>query len=160
MGSKRTPCQHGLLRPTLYQLCVPKCYREQLLSQYHNLLGHFSFQRLYPTMSVHYFWRTLCHDIKEFVKTCQTCQFSKIPTNKPKSPLRPLPVPTRPMEFMSFDHKRLTRVTNKGNTYVLAFICYIALFPIYIDYIYHTLDHILLTVDRDRLFVPLSNCHY
>ena len=24
------------LRPTLYQLCVPKCYREQLLSQYHN----------------------------------------------------------------------------------------------------------------------------
>jgi len=31
------------LRPTLYQLCVPKCYREQLLSQYHNFLDHFSF---------------------------------------------------------------------------------------------------------------------
>jgi len=75
-------------------------------------------------MSVRYFWRTLCHDIKEFVKTCQTCQFSKIFTNEQKSPLHPLPVPTKPMEFISFDHKRLTRVTNEGNIYVLAFICH------------------------------------
>jgi len=82
-------------------------------------------------MSVRYFWRTLCHDIKEFVKTCQTCQFSKNPTNKQKSPLRPLPVATRPMEFISFDHKRFTRVTNEGNTYVLAFICHFSGYVVY-----------------------------
>jgi len=35
------------------------------------------------------------------------------------------------MEFISFDHKRLTRITNEGNTHVLAFICH---FPGYVVY--------------------------
>ena len=43
------------LRPTYYQLCVPQTYRESLIKQYHELLGHFSIQRLDPTMIVHYY---------------------------------------------------------------------------------------------------------
>jgi len=82
-------------------------------------------------MSVRYYWRNLCQDIKEFVKNCPTCQFSKIPTNKQRSPLHPLPVSTRPMEFISFDHKRLTRITNKGSSHVIAFICHFSGYVVY-----------------------------
>ena len=35
------------------------------------------------------------------------------------------------MEFISFDHKRLTRVTNEGNAYVLAFICHFSGYVVY-----------------------------
>ena len=35
------------------------------------------------------------------------------------------------MEFISFDHKRFTRVTNEGNAYVLAFICHFSGYVVY-----------------------------
>jgi len=35
------------------------------------------------------------------------------------------------MKFISFDHKRLTRVTNEGNTYVLTFICHFSGYVVY-----------------------------
>jgi len=94
------------VRPTYYQLCVPQTYRESLTKQYHELLGHFSIQRLHPTMIVHYYWRHLILDIKNFVRSCLICQTSKISTRPQISPLHPLPTPTRPFQCWSFDHKK------------------------------------------------------
>jgi len=43
-------------------------------------------------------------------------------SNPNRAPLHPLPVPTRPYEFISFDHKVLTRKTIEGNTHILIFV--------------------------------------
>jgi len=75
--------QEKRLKPTVFQLCVPKMFRHNLLTQFHDILGHFSYQRLMPTISARFYWKNLPNDIKEFVRTCVTCQFSKVSTNKP-----------------------------------------------------------------------------
>ena len=119
------------LRSTYYQLCVPQQYRESLIKQYHLLLGHFSIQRLHPTLVVHYYWQNLILDIKNFVRCCPVCQTSKVSTRPPVSPLNPLPTPVRPFQFWSFDHRKLARTTNDGNNYVLAFICHFSNYVIF-----------------------------
>ena len=112
--------QEKCFKPTVFQLCIPKTFRHTLLTQFHDILGHFSYQRLMPIVSARYYWKNLPNDIKEFVRTCVTCQFSKVPTNKPTSPLYPLQVPVRPQ-------------TNEGNKHILVFVChfsgYVVLIP-------------------------------
>jgi len=123
--------KQGRLRPILYQLCIPRKFRNHILSQFHQLLGHYSYGRLYPSISATYFWPNLCSDIKEFVRTCPVCQRTKIPTNKPVSPLYPLQIPRKPFEFVAMDFKKLTRRTNAGNQYVLVIICHFSSYVIY-----------------------------
>ena len=116
--------QEKRLRPTVFQLCIPKMFRHKLLTQFHDILGHFSYQRLMPTISVRYYWKNLPNDIKEFVRTCVTCQFSKVPTNRPTSRLYPLQVPVRPFRMWAMDYKSLVRQTNEGNKHILVFVCH------------------------------------
>ena len=49
--------QEKRLKPTVFQLCVPKMFRHNLLTQFHDILGHFSYQRLMPTISARYYWK-------------------------------------------------------------------------------------------------------
>ena len=96
--------QESRLRPTVFQLCVPKTFRNVLLAQFHDILGHFSYQRLVPTISDRFYWKNMHNDVKEFVRTCVMCQFSKVPTNKPTSPLYLLQVPSRPFQMWAMDY--------------------------------------------------------
>ena len=125
--------QEKRLKPTVFQLCIPKTFRHTLLTQFHDILGHFSYQRRMPTISARYYWKNLPNDIKEFVRTCVTCQFSKVPTNKPTSPLYPLQVPVRPFQMWAMDYRSLVRQTNEGNKHILVFVChfsgYVVLIP-------------------------------
>ena len=114
------------LRPEYFQLCIPAIYTESLVRQWHEILGHFSTSRLHPTIITRYFWPTMLIDIKNETRTCDICQRSKILTNPAKAPLRPLPVPCRPGQMISFDHKTLSRTTDE------AFICYFSGFVTYV----------------------------
>jgi len=49
--------QEKRLKPTVFQLCIPKTFRHTLLTQFHDILGHFSYQRLMPTISARLYWR-------------------------------------------------------------------------------------------------------
>jgi len=67
--------QERRLRPTVFQLCVHKTFRHILLTQFYDILGHFSYQRLIPIILARFYWKNVPNDIKEFVRTCVTCQF-------------------------------------------------------------------------------------
>ena len=73
--------QESRLRPTMFQICVPKTFRNVLLTQFHDILGYFSYQRLMPTISARFYWKNMHNDVKEFVRTCVTCQFLADRTN-------------------------------------------------------------------------------
>jgi len=121
------------LRPEYFQLCIPAIYTENLVRQWHEVLGHFfSTSRLHPKIITRYFWPTMLIDIKNATRTCDICQRSKILTNPAKAPLRPLPVPCRPGQMISFDHKTLSRTTDERNAYILAFICHFSGFVTYV----------------------------
>jgi len=121
------------LRPIFHQLCVPKKFRNNILTQFHTILGHYRYQRLMPTLSARFYWRNLCSDIREYVRTCTTCHLSKVPTRRPISPLYPLPVPSRPLEQWGMDYKTLALPTVENNRHILIYIChfsgYVVLVP-------------------------------
>ena len=68
-----------------------------------------------PTLSAWFYWRNLCSDIREFVRTCKTCLIS---------PVYPLPVPSRPFQQWCMDYKTLARSTVENNRHILVFICH------------------------------------
>ena len=50
-----------------------------------------------------FFWYGMKTDIKEHIKTCETCQRIKVDTIKPAGLLQPLPIPDKPWLDISMD---------------------------------------------------------
>jgi len=103
----------------IHQICVPSKHTKSILKEYHEILGHFSAKRLFPSLQQKLFWRTMAADAAKVSGKCDTCQRSKIITNPNTAPLNPLDTPTRPYRTISFDHKVLTRRTLEGNSHLL-----------------------------------------
>jgi len=63
------------VKPITNQLCLPRKFRFHILSQVglHDILGHYSYGRLYPTLSTQYYWPQMALTIKQYTKTCDTC---------------------------------------------------------------------------------------
>jgi len=114
-----------------FQLCIPNKHKDRLLTEWHNLCGHFSTGRLLPTIISRFYWKNITQDAKNVSKTCEVCQTSKINPKQQKSPLHPLPVPMFSFQVISFDHKTLSRKTTRGNTHILAIICNFSNWTIY-----------------------------
>ena len=64
------------------------CYH--ILSLVHDILGHYSYGRLFPTLNTEYYLPHMAMAIKDYMKSCNTCQKTKIPTKTSSYPLYPL----------------------------------------------------------------------
>ena len=109
-------CTHNV------RLCVPLSYRHDILSHFHDRLGHMGVQRLFLTLSERLYWKTLYTDLHEYVKSCDTCLRSKRNYAFKSTPLHPLEVPNGPCEMWHCDHKNLSRPTKDGNVGILCII--------------------------------------
>jgi len=110
------------VRPQQYQLCILEGHTATLLQEWHATLGHFSVNKLIPTLTSRYFWPRILPDVKDVSQNCDICQKSKILTNPRTAPFTPLPVPTKPFLAWSIDHKTLSRSTAQGNKFILVFV--------------------------------------
>ena len=77
--------------------------------------------RLLPTLRMRYWWPTILTNVKNVSKNCDVCQCSKILPKQNRLTLNPWPVPTRPWELISIDHKKLSKKTTLGNAHILVF---------------------------------------
>jgi len=111
------------VKPITNQLCLPRKFRFHILSQIHDIFGHYSYRRLYPTLCTQYYWPQMALTIKQYIQTCDTCQKTKIPTKGPSFPLYPHKIATRPFQTYHVDFKNLTRRTDAGNTCILVIVC-------------------------------------
>jgi len=59
------------VKPIINQLCLPRKFRFHILSQVHDILGHYSYGRLYPTISTQY-----TENIPVGVAVCSECFIS------------------------------------------------------------------------------------
>ena len=77
-------------------LFMPKAIQTKLISRHHDdlLAGHFGIKKTQKLLAQKYFWPTLRHDIKAYMKGCDICLASKAVQHKPYSGLQSLPVPT------------------------------------------------------------------
>ena len=76
------------------QILVPTSVRNSILEVVHDGPGgHFCLYKIYHKIFNHFFWPNLKNYIKEFLKTCYTCQVVGKPNQViPKAPLQPITV--------------------------------------------------------------------
>jgi len=116
------PLGSAELRFKITEICISQNRATTLLQEWHELLGHYSINRLLPTLNNCYYWPKMLTDIKNVSRVCHTCQRSKIITNPVKAPLKPIPIPVRLFQLISFDHKMLPKKTLEENTHILVFV--------------------------------------
>jgi hypothetical protein len=77
------------------RLCVPneRTVRGPLLDLYHDAKNHFGYSKTYDTIAREYFWPGLDKDVKNYIKTCDSCARNKASTHAPAGLLHSMPIP-------------------------------------------------------------------
>jgi transposase InsO family protein len=92
-----------------WRLCVPSVIynerdvREVLLEHVHVAHGHLGTHKMLEAVTRQFWWPSVGQDVKEYVRTCPTCQATKRPTSKPLGLLHPLSLPSQPWESVGLD---------------------------------------------------------
>ena len=84
---------------------VPEAIQMQLISRHHDnpLAGHFGIEKTRKLLARKYFWPSLWHDVKAYVKGCDVCLALKAVRHKPYGDLQSLPIPTYLWKDLSMD---------------------------------------------------------
>jgi hypothetical protein len=106
------------------QLIVPKCYREEILSSYHNSVhaAHQGVTRTYTRVSLRFYWPGLQDAVRDWVAKCNTCASRKSPNSR-KQPMGHIDVHYK-FDRVAMDILDITSVSDKGNRYVLVIADY------------------------------------
>ena len=91
-----------------------------------SLSGHFGYEGTYQRIAVRYWWNGMGTDIKNFVKTCDTCQ--KTGGRTTQQPLYPIKV-GQPFDRLVIDLVGPCKITTKQNKYIVVAINYFTKWP-------------------------------
>ncbi len=111
---------------TVFQVVVPKPYREQVLcvAHDHELSGHVGIRKTYDHLMKHFFWPSMKSDVAKFCKSCHACQIAGKPNQVvPPAPLKPIPVLGEPFERILIDCVGPLPKTKSGNDFLLTLMC-------------------------------------
>ena len=90
-------------------LCIPSAIHnkrritEVVISQAHEVPGHFRPQKTADYVQHHYWWPRIGQDIEQYCKMCPVCQMMKSSTQRVPGLLHSLPIPARPWELIAMD---------------------------------------------------------
>jgi len=90
-------------------LCVPSVVHDKqritevVISQAHEVLGHYGPQKTADYVQHHYWWPHIGQDIEQYCKMCPVCQMTKSSTQRVPGLLHSLPIPARPWELIAMD---------------------------------------------------------
>jgi hypothetical protein len=78
--------------------------------------GHSGIQPTLARLSASFYWPGMHKDVKQFVNSCNTCQYNKYNTHSPYGLLQPLPLPEQVWEDISMDFITNLPLTNNKST--------------------------------------------
>ena len=87
------------------QIIVPKSLQTDILKKSHDdpLSGHQGIHRTIEQLSRHYYWKQMHQDVKEYVRSCPTCQQMKSQNRAKSGLLQPIPIPERKWQQITTD---------------------------------------------------------
>lgn len=87
------------------RLYVPPVLRPNVLAAFHDSpsMGHPGAARMLSVIGCTFAWPTLKHDLLLFIKSCDSCQRTKIDTSRRTGELVRLPVPDRPWSVIGIE---------------------------------------------------------
>ncbi|XP_033761567.1 uncharacterized protein LOC117343335 [Pecten maximus] len=116
----------------VYQIVVPKVYREQVMSIGHDspMAGHLGVTKTYNRVLTHFFWPKMKSDVAQYCRSCHICQVVGKPNQKiPCAPLQPIPACDEPFSQVIIDCVGPLPKTRSGNEYLLTVMCASTRFP-------------------------------
>ena len=111
---------------------VTLLYRNDVLSLAHDtpLSDHLGINKTYRKILNHFCWPGLRQDVKQFCRTCATCQKVGKPNCKPPlAPLKPIPAIQEPFSQVIIDCVGPLPKTKSGNQYLLIIMYLSTRFP-------------------------------
>ena len=85
-----------------------------------NTGGHIGVNKTAEKISSRYYWSNITCDVRQFTKTCHTCQMRKHTaiTKKTSTEMHPIPVPMKVLSQIGIDLVHMGK-TNKGYNFVI-----------------------------------------
>ena len=117
--------EDGLLRYDHTRVCIPKGpLRAQILHDHHDIpvAGHQGIERTYATIYKLFYWPRMNNDVRDYVKSCDSCQRIKASQQVPAGLLQPLPIPKQPWDQVSMDFIVQLPVTKAGFDAIVVFV--------------------------------------
>ena len=115
----KTPEQH-------LRICVPRLKHIHLilLKEYHDSLlgGHQGISRTEEMLQRNFYWPHMHKTICQYIKSCDSCQRSKISTEKTAGLLNPLPIPVGLWKTVSMDFITKLPKSKRGNDAILVVV--------------------------------------
>ena len=140
------------------QIVAPQKYQADLLSLAHEapLAGHLGIAKTRDRLLEHFYRPGIEKSVKEFCKSCETCQKVGKPNQTiPPAPLKPIPTTGEPFDRILMDCVGPLHKTRMGSKYILTIMCSATRFPEAI-----LLSHIHEKGNRcyDQFFLPELDC--
>ena len=92
------------------------------------MAGHFSSEKLYKSLVIHWWWQGMYNDVITHCMSCPQCAIVNAAGRVNKPPLHPIPV-SRPFEIVGVDIMDLPP-TKSGNRHIVAFQDFLTKFPL------------------------------
>ena len=113
------------------QVVIPTSLRSTILTEFHDSLGHFAFDRTYNALKAKYYWPNMYRDVYEYTHSCDMCQRAKPHYHSKPAPLHPLPIESTfdrlhidfvgPLKTSSEGHKHILVITDSFSKWCEAF---------------------------------------
>jgi hypothetical protein len=117
--------ENGILLYDHTRTCIPKGpLRTQILHDHHDIptAGHQGIERTYAAIHDLFYWPRMNTDVRQYVKSCDSCQRIKASQQSPAGLLQPLPIPTRSWEQVSMDFITQLPRTKAGHDAIVVFV--------------------------------------
>lgn len=103
-----------------WKLCLPESKRLQVLQQNHDAptAGHLGIAKTIARVASKYYWPGMQHDIKSYVRRCQSCQSHKVPQQQPAGKMGTTHA-SHPWEVVCIDIVGPITRSSQGNTVIL-----------------------------------------
>lgn len=105
------------------EIVIPNTQEEikKILTEYHSnpCAGHSGFHRTYNRIKQYYKWPRMKSDIKNFIKTCESCQKNKLVRKKSKEPMVITTTSETPFERIFLDIVGPLPLSENGNKFIL-----------------------------------------
>ena len=106
------------------QVVVPRGFRNHITGLAHDSLsmGHLGPSKTLKRIKRRFFWPGIRADVKRFCHSCGPCQRAGKGQKSTIAPLKPLPIISQPIRFISADFVGPMKKTINGNQYILNII--------------------------------------
>ena len=98
--------------------------KRDILYEAHNAAysGHLGITKTQRLLERHYWWPNINFDIRQYIRTCDSCQRMKARSTQKAGTLMPLPIPDRNWDSVSMDLITSLPVTKRGNSAILVMV--------------------------------------